>query len=682
MYDFIDVTEVSGGVILPSEALQINGEYLEHLVPGYRTLHVQGREALSPDVVSFTTGVRDGSTIKSKRYPERILTVTYQLIAESSEQFRAAYNTLASALDVENARLIFGDEPDKFYVGTPCIIDAVPPGKNAVIGDYEILCADPFKYSVLEYEANPDPDASSILIDYNGTYQAFPVLEANFYGENETEGETVTHLSGAGDCGYVAFFTEDEQIIQLGDPDEIDGEELYEKSQTLVNSVFDQSTSWGTAAKSQWLVNSGTPLDPSFVQSGTVGMEVASYTTVSAPASTSAVILTASSQSSAPIMDYKITAKSSGRTANSVKVTFSVTTSLGRSSSYFGYGYGLTGQIYVNGTWKTFTIKSTSAYWAGNTGHTVNLTVTINGLGTTDTSVSGLKFKVTRQDGNGQSGALAETACKAVPIAPYETKVPERYNLAPSDFGSGSSWHGPTITRILPADASGVTGAPNFSLTYSHEMAIGSGSAATGQIGAFQAVVSGDGNKIIAGVSIEKSSSGKKAKAKICVNDAIVEEIEVDLSSGNGAFAYGKSSTITKTGQTVMFTVGGIKKTYHDEAIAASPAKQVTFGMYQYGTNPTLEQNGLYSAKFVKNNCDTLRDIPNKFSANDVLTADCRNGEIRLNGVLTPSLGALGNDWESFVLTPGLNQIGFSWSDWVQPEYAPALKIRYREVYL
>ena len=32
MYSFVDTTEVSEGVLLPSEALQLNGEYIENLV--------------------------------------------------------------------------------------------------------------------------------------------------------------------------------------------------------------------------------------------------------------------------------------------------------------------------------------------------------------------------------------------------------------------------------------------------------------------------------------------------------------------------------------------------------------------------------------------------------------------------------------------------------------------------
>ena len=50
MYQFIDVNEVSESAMLPSEALSINGEYLENLIPGYRTLAVTGREALSAEL--------------------------------------------------------------------------------------------------------------------------------------------------------------------------------------------------------------------------------------------------------------------------------------------------------------------------------------------------------------------------------------------------------------------------------------------------------------------------------------------------------------------------------------------------------------------------------------------------------------------------------------------------------
>lgn len=688
MYKFIDTNEYQSSSELPSEALQINGEYIENLIPGYRTLNVSGREALSKELDCFETGVRDGSKIKHRRYPARTITVTYKLTSATNEDFRDAYNKLGGILNCENAELIFNDEPDKFFTGTPMTIGEVEPGRNAVIGEIEFLCVDPFKYSVVEYEAEPTLDENSVLIDYNGTYKSFPTLEADFFDENEAsdDGETVNALTGSGDCGYVAFFNEDERIIQLGDPEEADGENTYAKSQTLICSDFDKSTSWGAAAKSQWTVNGGVTSGSDVVQAGSIGMGIASYAAKAVSADTSATLLTATSNVSPPPVDYKISAKATGRTPTSVKVNIAITAALGRDTSYFLSGYILKASVYIAGSWHDVTLKQSSDKWSGRTGHTVNISVTVSGLSTSQSSITGIKFKAWRGDSYGDgTGVLAETACKNMPISQYVSPEPDSYYLTPTGFGTGDKWHGPSITRAIPADAAGETGAVNWTLSYSQKMSIGPGKNDINQIGAFQVFAvsgSGTGRKIVAGVNVCKGSAGKKAKLRFYINGSVVKTEEIDLSYNNKYFKAGNTSTITKSGQTVTFNICGIKRTFTDSAISDAVVKQITFTMTKYGSKTALAYNGLYSAKFVKNNCTTWRDIPNKFSAGDVVEADCKYGKIYLNGVDTPNLGALGNDWENFYLTPGLNQIGFSCSEWVADGYKPNIKIRYREVFL
>lgn len=279
MYKFVDTTEVSEGTLLPSEALCINGSYIENLIKGYRTLTVSGREALSPEIETLETGTRDGSTLKSKRYPARVIIVQYQLIAESATAFRSAYNQLAKILDVENAELIFNDEPDKFFKGTPLAIGEVDSGRNAVVGEFEILCVDPFKYSVEEYEVSPvDLGSDTVVgkvfeIDYNGTYKSFPTLQANFYEESETDGSTTTELTGNGDCGFVAFIADNGKIIQLGDEDESDSGDAGTISETLVAQNFNKATSWGSAAQAQWAVNSQITAVHTIEQIGSIGVK-------------------------------------------------------------------------------------------------------------------------------------------------------------------------------------------------------------------------------------------------------------------------------------------------------------------------------------------------------------------------------------------------------------------------
>lgn len=769
MYEFRDVNEALEGDILPSEALQINGDFIEILIPGYRTLNVTGREALSPELTTIETGSRDGSTLKSKRYPARPITVRYQLIAESNEAFREAYNQLAAILNVEEAELIFNDEPDKFFTGTPSAIGEVPPGRNAVVGEFELLCADPFKYSVVEYEAEPNAVDGSFLIDYNGTYKAYPTLEAEFYNEDESK----SSLTGKGDCGYVAFFNEKEKIIQLGDPDETNSES-YAKSQTLVNQKFNTETAWGTIAETNWASNTGKATGNDIEQVGNVAMKVASHIITTAP-STSGTLLTKTSKTVKPYIEYKVTAKTSGREADRINVEVTIAAALtakinagttkitagakvtlnktklyasstaskesstktgtyylwdasvtknriritnaknrvgksgqvtgwvnvsdlglssSSSSAALGKGIGLKAAVkFGGGDWNYAILKSESVAWNDNNARTVKLTVTVKDIAADTTLLEDIKFKVERTDSGGNNaGELEETACKNLEISTYTAPVPDTWYLMPQTYGTGSKWHGASITRTIPADAAGDVGAKNFTFSYRQKMSIGSGNYATQEMGVFQALLvsgSGSNRKIVAGVSIYKNANGKEANVGFYVNAKCVQTIKIDLSKNNKYFGNNtsniksvKTSIIKKTGKKIEFNIGGIKKTFNDNGITNTAVNEITFFMGKYGTKPELSFNGLYWAKFIKDNCDTWNDIPNKFSSNDVVTADCRNGEVFLNNAPVPSLGALGNDWEDFFLTPGLNQIGYSYSDWVADAYAPNFKIRYREVFI
>ena len=685
MYEFIDTIESSEGMSLPSEAVKINGEYIENQIEGYRTLTVEGREALSPEISFYDTGIRDGSVKKSKRYPARTIRITYQLIAKTNEEFRAAYNKLGQILDVEDAELIFNDEQDKFFKGTPAAIGEVPPGKNAVIGEFEILCLDPFKYSVVEYEATPNLDSESIFIDYKGTYKSFPTLQAEFFNENEAseDGESVTPLTGSGDCGYVAFFNESEKIIQLGDPDEVDGETAYEKSQTLINQTFNKSNSWGTAAQKLWRLNSGTTSSADVEQKGTLKMGVASYVNPAPPYSLGIDLLQATSTANEPTVNYKVWAGYTHRTKNSVRLTIGVRASLGAPTSYIGNGYVIKAKVVVENVGYVLVIKNADYYWRGtsviNREFMVNLSVSENA-----TQLSTITFEAYREDSTGgTAGTLARQNCKKLIIPAYPVPEPATYYLTNADYGSGAKWHGASITRAIPADASGVVGATNFKLSYSQKMCIGRESiTAPKQMGAFQVLLVDASKKVIAGVNVYKGSSGKNAKLRFYVNSTVMETMDVDLTPNNSRFTESKQSSITKSGQTVTFNICGIVKTYKNADIAAAAVTEMTITLTKYGNNAPLEHNGLYWVKFVKDNCDTWRNIPNKFSTNDVVEADCKDGEIYLNGVSSPDLGALGNDWEGFYLSPGLNQIGFSYSDWVAAAYAPSFKVKYREVFL
>lgn len=768
LYDFIDVNEVSES-ILPSEALMINGDYIENLIEGYRTLQVMGREALTAELKTYESGVRDGSVLQGKRYPARYITVKYQLLAESPEAFRKAFNRLASILNVEEAELIFNDEPDKFFIGTPEEIEEIPGGTNSVIGSFTIFCADPFKYSVQEYEAKAEANEDVILIDYTGTYKSYPKLEAEFHEENEFSEllNKILGLTSDGDCGYVAFFNEKEKIIQIGDPDE-KTDETYAKSQTLVNQKFQSETAWNNIAQTNWSTGSGKFLNTDIVQAGNFKMAVDSWLTTTAP-STSGTLLTVTSKAAKPHIKYTVSAQTSSRTDDTITVKVTVKTALvgstgdtssittgakltlnktnlyvnsttstasstktgtfycwnssvvnGRiritnsssnvgksgqvtgwvnvsdidvstSSVSLGKGYGLKAGIqFNNGDWNYATLKAESASWSGNNEHTTTFSVKVRDIEADTVVLDEIKFKVERTDNeDNKAGILDETYCKELEISSYTAPVENTWYLLPETFGTSTGWHGPSLSRTIPKDQAGDLGAKDFTFSYKQKMSIGNSSTATKEYGLFQTALVNNSGTIIAGVSIFKQKVGTLGTLRFIVNNKVVHTMELDLSynnvyMGNNSNSKGiktvKTSTITKDGKKVKFNIGGIEKTFTDSGIKDSEVTQIKFIMGKHGTNPELACNGLYWVKFVKNNCDTYADVPNKFSANDVVSADCKSGEIFLNDISTPSLGALGNDWEDFYLSPGMNQIGFSYSDWTTK--APKFKIKYREVFI
>ena len=538
MYSFIDTTESQGSADLPSEALKLNGEYIENQIEGYRTLYVTGREILSQELTTYETGIRDGSNLSYRRYPSRIITVGYQLIAEDNDAFREAYNKLNALLDVEDAEMIFADEPDKFFRGTPSGAGDVDPGKNAVTSEIEFFCTDPFKYSVEEYEASPvADDGTTFVIEYEGTQKSYPTFEVSFADQDESEGA----LTGSGDCGFVVFMNEDQKVIQIGEPEETDGE-TYEKSQTLVNQTFNK---WDSSVTKNWAVNTGANTNPDV-----------------------------------------------HKQMGSIKLT-------------------------TYGSYQAITANSFGSY--------------------------------------------------------------------------NNAWHGPTVTRIIPADASGEQGAINWQASWKQLMSISQDTNGSKEKGVFQCLlnnVSGSTITTVAAVAVWKSTAGNKATIRFYVHGQKNVDVQIDISWFNKYFGWTgstrpvptRTSTIQKKGDTITFNIAGIKRAFTSPAVADMEVHHMTFWFGQYGTATPLYTNGLIYAKFIKDNCDTWQDIPNKFSANDVLMVDCESAQIYLNDIETPELGALGNDWDNFYLKPGTNQIGVAWSDWTTNN--PTFKIKYREAFL
>lgn len=217
LYGFRDTTDTSGalGSNLPSEAMNYNGKFLENEIPGYRTLTVSGRELIGSEFKAKEIEGLDGTIWKEKYLKPRTITVKYQINASSNKEFRDAYNKMNLLLSGEQVKIYFNDETDKYFIGTKTSNDEVEGGTNYVIGEIEIYCSDPRKYSTTEKEFTATDGVLNIVNE--GTV---PVsIDYEIQATSET--------------GYIGIVST-EGVMQYGKIEELDSE-TYQQSEHLVN---------------------------------------------------------------------------------------------------------------------------------------------------------------------------------------------------------------------------------------------------------------------------------------------------------------------------------------------------------------------------------------------------------------------------------------------------------------
>ena len=232
MYEFIDTTETPSANALPVEAMSVNGVYLENVIEGYTTLYTRGRETPDIDIGDMQIGNSDGVTELYRRYEARTITVGYKLTASTAEAFREAYNELNSYIKPQGLKLIFADEPDKYFIGTFDGASDVEAGTNSVTSELTLYCADPFKHAVTPKTFTAE--------NVDG------ILTANIVNEGTVPVPITYNVTMNSDNGYIGIAGAS-GAMQYGFKAEADGE-TYTVSETLatltnlINAADDHGT--------------------------------------------------------------------------------------------------------------------------------------------------------------------------------------------------------------------------------------------------------------------------------------------------------------------------------------------------------------------------------------------------------------------------------------------------------
>lgn len=250
------IEEYVASLPIPGDSPSISGVFLEQNIPGYRTIGASGRFSLSSEI-NERNNSNDWSKYKTKRYQPKDFEIAYAITCNNSTNLHNAVRKLRSFLhqNRKEFKLIFNNDPGIYYMGVVSNISAEKlVNDSSISGSFTIHCADGRGYSVKEYEVSPIAKSGTYVFDfeYNGTTEAYPILEAKTRNSAGT--------------GFIGFLTEDGKIIQVGDP---------KATQNSGNSVINKS--FQNADTTGWVRNTYTPIangtERTFTSTGTVKAE-------------------------------------------------------------------------------------------------------------------------------------------------------------------------------------------------------------------------------------------------------------------------------------------------------------------------------------------------------------------------------------------------------------------------
>lgn len=254
-----------------------------------------------------------------------------------------------------------------------------------------------------------------------------------------------------------------------------------------------------------------------------------------------------------------------------------------------------------------------------------------------------------------------------------------------------ASSNGGLRTIEIPADSEGEKGCKNF-YTYFHLLFY---AGLMGQTGEMCINWLTNDNKVIVGLSWYKiDATGNTGCYELSCYDSKSSDRNVKilntykftcshLKSQNPWYWDWGHCDLRKEGNKLTFYYNGNYPSYIIPEIENMECHKIQISIKQFGNrngNKLLSYFGFDKFDFQKMNVEKWKDVPNKFSLDDMLYINTSSGDVTLKGLPQYSIGAIDNAWDNFNLSYGNNQIKCTFSEWV--EIKPLLKLKYREVYL
>lgn len=404
-----------------------------------------------------------------------------------------------------------------------------------------------------EYWRDPDDPTKTVTDDeINQMVQAQITEQYPPDEDKTTTGVEDEAISGKGKCGYVAFFDDDENILQFGNPDAVNQTETIAYTK-LISQDFKTINAWSPVINRDWVMNSvkclpGIPKDSksSYIYNETGGSS--SYFSISDAYKNGQNYDLSTTFSAAGVSSkYTITCTAKNRKATSVDVSAKVSFKM---SAQAPKARTLKASLTVGGTTKEYIFKkSTKKAWSKHHSGSFTLSYTISDLSSYKDTLD-VKFSVSKSGGKGDTGKCTSksyTLYIPIFITPKTTSYALMANPTAFVGTNKDQFYGTTAYRIIPDDVTGNKGWSDFESIFEVEMAMNTTGDNKKQRGAiYVGILTGDFSggqltnpKVLAGCAIQKATDGNTGIIYPVLNGKALSDKKIsniDLSYHNVTF--------------------------------------------------------------------------------------------------------------------------------------------------
>jgi len=681
LYDFRETTPFTGADDnqLPAEAMLIDGQYIENLVPGYRTLQVGGRELLKQSATSNAIGISDGETLEYVRNPSREITVGYQLIADDDEAFRTAFYKLSGILHGDTHQVSFNDDLSVYWNAVLTDVDDVPKGRNAITSSFTLFVPDGIAHSVATQTADNMPYKNYPVNQLHNT--GFGWKNSNDWNPSIwTPDGTITNQDGIITSANTSKSVIQHTVSQSESSWITSGMtvtiSVYVQGQGSVSSGYFNGSDWEEDNQAQQ-VDSDDYVQLSFTR----------------------VINAAHLDDGSPIFSINAFCPSSTIQIKLLKVELGSTVSPWSPNPADPEYYADTITVHNGGTYPvepviTATMHADNGFlgFANSQGGVLQFgnPEEIDGY-TSEESEVALNLAAVQGSHMDNQAATNNPYWGGDPSMPNEQignaiwtqdsydgwKVEPNW---PSITGTHLYWNGPSIKHDLVQTHNG-----DFkgNLTWDVMTRFQTGVA---QVGALETTLESDGKPIFQMILKDNSALSDQIwwmcyyKGQLVVNEQLDRSIftndkfiQLELQKFGNSVVFRVSPWVGNQGRETTITR---QFTFAD----AADVETKQFSTW-FMRDKTWGESTMYLiASTVKwQNVSWYTNIKNRFSNGDVLKIDVANAKTYLNGSLDPTMHTLGNQWEQFKLPPGDTKIAITPSSWAQPF---ACEVEIREAWL